>query len=142
MREKCVWMAGKVTEWPSNRGPISKIWQSDGCNGDTVPLAVRQWYNFHSVGCHLGNVGYSTLYAVKRPGAGPSYSREQRSIQALFGEQFLGEVLDPSTDRDLYLRGYDPRSDGPAMVVPMPALRSPTKALSRLSGGVFEIGLQ
>jgi hypothetical protein len=57
MREKCVWMAGKVTEWPSNRGPISKIWQSDGCNGDTVPLAVRQWYNFHSVGCHLGNVG-------------------------------------------------------------------------------------
>ena len=50
-------MAGKVTEWPSNRGPISKIWPSDGCKGDTVPLAVGQWYNFHSVGCHLGNVG-------------------------------------------------------------------------------------
>jgi hypothetical protein len=50
-------MAGKVTEWPSNRGPISKIWPSDGCKGDTVPLAVGQWYNFHSVGCRLGNVG-------------------------------------------------------------------------------------
>ena len=50
-------MAGKVTEWPSNRGPISKIWPSDGCKEDTVPLAVGQWYNFHSVGCHLGNVG-------------------------------------------------------------------------------------
>ena len=50
-------MAGKVTEWPSNRGPISKIWPSDGCKGDTVPLAVGQWYNFHSVGCYLGNVG-------------------------------------------------------------------------------------
>ncbi len=85
---------------------------------------------------------YSTLYAVKRPGAGPSYSREQRSIQALFGEQFLGEILDPSTDRDLYLRGYDPGSDGPAMVVTMPAPRSPTEALSRLSGGDFETGLQ
>ena len=54
-------MAGKVTEWPSNRGPISKIWPSDGCKGDTVPLAVGQWYNFHSVGCHLGNVGFFTF---------------------------------------------------------------------------------
>jgi hypothetical protein len=52
-------MAGKVTEWPSDRGPISKIWPSNGCKGDTVPLAVGQWYNFHSVGCHLGNVGLS-----------------------------------------------------------------------------------
>ncbi len=31
-------MARKVTEWPSNRGPISKIMPSDGCKGDTVPL--------------------------------------------------------------------------------------------------------
>ena len=62
MREKCVWIAGKVTKWPSNRGPISKIWQSDGCNGDTVPLAVRQWYNFHSGGCHLGNVGSESAW--------------------------------------------------------------------------------
>ncbi len=50
-------MAGKVTEWPSDRGLISKIWLSDGCKGDTVPLAVGRWYNFHSVGCHLGNAG-------------------------------------------------------------------------------------
>ena len=30
---------------------------SDGCKGDTVPLAVGQRYNFHKVGSHLGNVG-------------------------------------------------------------------------------------
>jgi len=50
-------MARKVTEWPSNRGPITKFRPSDGCKGDIVPLAVGQRYNFHEVGCHLGNVG-------------------------------------------------------------------------------------
>ena len=30
---------------------------SDGWKGDTVPLAVARWYDFHEVGCHLGNVG-------------------------------------------------------------------------------------
>ena len=34
-------MARKVTEWPSKRGPITKIMPSDGCKGDTVPLAVE-----------------------------------------------------------------------------------------------------
>ncbi len=35
-----VWMARKMTELPSKRGPIAKIMPSDGCKGDTVPLAV------------------------------------------------------------------------------------------------------
>ena len=78
MPEKCVWMAGQVTEWPSNRGPISKIWQSDGCNGDTVPLAVRQWYNFHSVGCHLGNVGVGPF---PFPPAGLPAPGERRQLE-------------------------------------------------------------
>ena len=39
-----VWMARKMTEWPSKRGPITKIMPSDGCIGDTVPLAVGKWY--------------------------------------------------------------------------------------------------
>ena len=85
---------------------------------------------------------YSTLYAVKRPGVEPSYSREQRSIQALFSEQFFGEVLDQSADRDLYLRGYDPSSDGPVMVVSMPDLRSRLEHLSRLAAEDLETGLQ
>ena len=51
-------MVRKVTEWPSHRGPITKIMPSDGCKGDAVPLALGQWYNFHEVGCHLGNVGF------------------------------------------------------------------------------------
>ena len=36
-QEKCVWMARKMTEWPSKRGPITKIMPSDGCKGDTAP---------------------------------------------------------------------------------------------------------
>ncbi len=55
--ERCVWMARKMTEWPSKRGPITKIMPSDGCKGDTVPVAVGRWYNFHEFGWHLGNVG-------------------------------------------------------------------------------------
>ena len=47
-----------MTEWPSKRGPITKIMPSDGCKGDTVPLAVGKWYDFHEFGCHLGNVGF------------------------------------------------------------------------------------
>ena len=57
--EGCVWMARKMNEWPSKRGPITKIMPSDGCKGDTVPLVVGRWYNFHEFGCHLGNVGLS-----------------------------------------------------------------------------------
>ncbi len=50
-------MAEKLAKWPSKRGPVTKIMPSDGCKGDTVPLAVDQWYDFHEFGCHLGNVG-------------------------------------------------------------------------------------
>ncbi len=50
-------MAGNLGKWLSKRGPISKIKPSDGCKGDTLPLTVERWYDFHSVGCHLGNVG-------------------------------------------------------------------------------------
>ena len=50
-------MARKMTEWPSKRGPITKIMPSDGCIGDTVPLAVGKWYDFHEFGWHMGNVG-------------------------------------------------------------------------------------
>ncbi len=82
------------------------------------------------------------LYAVKRPGVEPSYSREQRSIQALFGEQFLDEVLDQSTDRDLYLRSHQPGLDGTVTVVRMPGLRSRPPSLSRLTDADLETGLE
>ena len=49
-------MARKMTEWPSKRGPITKIMPSDGCIGDTVPLAVGKWYEFHEFGWYMGNV--------------------------------------------------------------------------------------
>ncbi len=47
----------KMTEWPSKRGPITKIRPSDGCGRDTVPLAVERWSNFPELGGYLGNVG-------------------------------------------------------------------------------------
>ena len=50
-------MARKMTEWPSKRGPITKFMPSDGCIGDTVPLAVGKWYDFHEFGWYMGNVG-------------------------------------------------------------------------------------
>ena len=46
-----------MTEWPSKRGPITKIMPSDGCIGDTVPLAVGKWYDFHEFGWYMGSVG-------------------------------------------------------------------------------------
>ena len=54
-------MARKMTEWPSKRGPITKIMPSDGCIGDTVPLAVGKWYEFHEFGWYMGNVGWTFL---------------------------------------------------------------------------------
>jgi len=58
-QERRVWMARKMTEWPSKRRPLTKIRPSDRCKGDAVPLAVDQWYDFPEFGCHLGNVGSS-----------------------------------------------------------------------------------
>ena len=63
-QERCVWMARKMTEWPSKRGPITKIMPSDGCIGDTVPLAVGKWYDFHEFGWYMGNVGQHLLHVL------------------------------------------------------------------------------
>ncbi len=53
-------MVRKMTEWSSKRGPIAKIMLPDGVKGDTAPLALERWYDYHEVGCHLGNVGIHT----------------------------------------------------------------------------------
>ena len=76
-------MAGKPGKWPSGRGPISKIRPSDGCGRDTVPLAVGQWYDFHSVGCHLGNVGLNVNETRQALGQ----LREHRRLLAFFPGQ-------------------------------------------------------
>ena len=60
-------MARKMTEWPSKRGPITKIMPSDGCIGDTVPLAVGKWYDFHEFGWYMGNVGSKYLHYLPFP---------------------------------------------------------------------------
>ena len=43
-------MARKMAEWPSNRGPLTKIRPSEGCKGDAVLLVVGKWYKFHGLG--------------------------------------------------------------------------------------------
>ena len=101
-QERCVWMARKMTEWPSKRGPITKIMPSDGCIGDTVPLAVGKWYDFHEFGWYMGNVGlglHRTTIAVPaflRPTGhrytigwtmGPRHSRQRcHSLKALVAD--------------------------------------------------------
>ncbi len=59
-------MTTKLVEWPSKRGPITKIMPRDGCKGNKTSLAVGKWYDFHEFGCHLGNVGSNAV-----PGDGP-----------------------------------------------------------------------
>ena len=54
-------MAENLGQWPSKRGLIAKIRPSDGCGRGTVPLALKQWYDFHGFGSHLGNVGLLDL---------------------------------------------------------------------------------
>ena len=50
-------MTTKLVEWPSKRGPITKIMHPEVYKGDNISLVVGKWYDFHEVGCHLGNVG-------------------------------------------------------------------------------------
>ncbi len=60
-------MAENLDKWPSKRRPLTKIMPSDGCKGDTVPLAVDQWYDFHEFGCHRGMSDWRSnwvLYAL------------------------------------------------------------------------------
>ena len=64
-------MARKVTEWPSKRGPISKIRPSDGGKEDTVPLAGERQYDFHEFGWHVGNVGVHDVIEINRVLEGP-----------------------------------------------------------------------
>ncbi len=41
----------------------------DGCKGDTIPLAVDQWYDFPEFGSYLGNVGDNLVALRELSGA-------------------------------------------------------------------------
>ena len=64
-------MVRKMTEWPSKRGPITKIMLPDGVKGDTAPLALGWCYDFHEVGGHLGNVGLVLSVNMRRVNRSP-----------------------------------------------------------------------
>ena len=78
-------MARKMTEWPSKRGPITKIMPSDGCIGDTVPLAVGKWYDFHEFGWYMGNVGLFGSFAVKHSTITDELIFRQLGISGTYG---------------------------------------------------------
>ena len=96
--EECVWMAEYMGKWPSKRGPISKNGPSDGCGGGAVLLALGLWYDFHEVGCHLGNVGLDAMadscpscnqrggiaLAIVPAGDGSSARLRNRSVSSSF----------------------------------------------------------
>ena len=47
-------MIRKMTEWPSKRGPITKIMPLDGCKGDTEGIFLRfETARAWSACCHL-----------------------------------------------------------------------------------------
>ncbi len=75
-------MARKMTEWPSKRGPITKIMPSDGCKGDTVPLAVGKWYDYHEFGWHLRNVGKNNGAAARGTATGSARAYQRFPIIA------------------------------------------------------------
>ena len=59
-REVCL-NGEKMAEWHPKHRPITKIMLPDGVKGNIAPLALELWYDFHEVGCHLGNVGLLDL---------------------------------------------------------------------------------
>ena len=75
-------MARKMTEWPSKRGPITKIMPSDGCKGDTVPLAVGKWYDLHEFGWYMGNVGVN-LSNARHTGAAVLHDPGARAVPSM-----------------------------------------------------------
>ncbi len=55
-QEKCVWMMTKLAEWASEHGRITKIGLSEGCGGETIPVAVGFGYCRSGFESYLGIV--------------------------------------------------------------------------------------
>ena len=45
------------TEWACEHGQITKIWLSDGCKGETMPMTVKIGYDHFEFEGYPGNVG-------------------------------------------------------------------------------------
>ena len=112
-------MARKMTEWPSKRGPITKIMPSDGCIGDTVPLAVGKWYEFHEFGWHMGNVGVDHGWPLRKV-----LTVAIRLLAVQLDLQGPRMVLDPAVTLAQHApildfrRAGDDRDGGPDVVLP------------------------
>ena len=123
-------MARKMTEWPSKRGPITKIMPSDGCIGDTVPLAVGKWYDFHEFGWHMGNVGYGVTEKFLRKG----YSIQCPTIHG-WGQRLIPPFASVPDD-EVYCAQLDVPFEENQLIVIEPSPCAPD-----LSSGFFFGGL-
>ena len=57
---RCLEVSERISHSQTLRDVLSALKQycpDTACKGDTVPLAVGQWYDFHEFGWYLGNVG-------------------------------------------------------------------------------------
>ena len=81
-------MARKMTEWPSKRGPITKIMPSDGCIGDTVPW---RWES-GTISTNLDGIWGMSVEGTARM---PIYEKPTRELMHEFAAQELkpGQVF-------------------------------------------------
>ena len=54
--ERCVWVTNNWAKWACEHGQITKIWLSDGCWGETIPMTVKTGYCRGQFECYPGNV--------------------------------------------------------------------------------------
>jgi len=88
-QERCVWITTKLAEWASEHGRITKIGLSDGCGGETIPVAVGFGYYRSGFESYLGNVD---SYLGSRPSKGTAIHRPlPRSRQA--GGNYAGRRI-------------------------------------------------
>ncbi len=78
-------MTEDLSEWPSKRGPISKIRPSDGCARDAVPLAVERRYDFPEFGGYLGKVGIVMSASISVTGSRLQPDNFQSDLDRLEG---------------------------------------------------------
>ena len=50
-------MTTNLAKWASKYAQITKIWLSDGCGGETIPMTVRIAYDRRGFDNYLGIIG-------------------------------------------------------------------------------------
>ena len=114
-------MARKMNEWPSKRGPITKIMPSDGCIGDTVPW---RWES-GTISTNLDGIwGMSVNIPARRNGAQSAWA--QYTIQ--------------TDHRDAVADGLKARGIPTAIYYPLPMHLQPAYVRFGEGAGAHPVG--